>query len=422
MIPESAVCAKAHVQTSYEGVAQSATLYKNDGALPLQRVKTVLVSGPTANISQVLASYYGPRLVCGGAYPGLVDAVRDGGRVDVVYEQDLEKAVAAASTVDAVVLALGTDLNYAREGRDAPSIRLPADQLRLVEEVAAAARKPITVVLLTATPLDVSQLMANVKIGAVAHLGQPSVAVVGLSDLLYGGGPSRAGPCRRSTRHPTKIKFLSPISTCGRGPPSFARPDCAMKNASRCPRGVNRGRTYRFYEGKAVVPFGFGLSYTSFRYALRVVGANSFVVDVTNIGSMAADDVVLLFLIPPNAGADGVALKDLVAFDRVHVPVNATVSVALSVPLKVFATARARARTDSRGRRPRRRADGVPRGDGVCSRRRRCLVVSLCGFVIVSGLRGFCKKFVNSRDHTRKKSRSKHQFDWSRDETFPRDS
>ena len=121
------------------------------------------------------------------------------------------------------------------------------------------------------------------------------------------------------------------------GPSVFARPDCAMKNASRCPRGVNPGRTYRFYEGKAVVPFGFGLSYTSFRYALRVVGANSFVVDVTNTGRMAADDVVLLFLVPPGAGAGGVALKDLVAFDRVHVGVNATVSVALSVPLKVFA-------------------------------------------------------------------------------------
>ena len=338
LIPESAVCSKAHVETSKEGLAQAAALYKNDGALPLQRVTTVLVSGPTANISQVLASYYGPRLVCGGAYPGLVDAVRDGGRVDVVYEQDLEKAVAAASTVDAVVLALGTDLNYAREGRDAPSIRLPADQLRLVQEVAAAARKPITIVLLTATPLDVSQLMANVKIGAVAHLGQPSVAVVGLSDLLY-GRRSFAGRAVQ-TVYPAAYEDEISIADFNMrpGPSVFARPDCAMKNASRCPRGVNPGRTYRFYEGKAVVPFGFGLSYTSFRYALRVVGATSFVVDVTNIGSMAADDVVLLFLIPPNAGADGVALKDLVAFDRVHVGVNATVSVALSVAPDVFAT------------------------------------------------------------------------------------
>jgi len=337
LIPDSVVCSKAHVQTSYEGVAQSATLYKNDGALPLRRVKTVLVSGPTADISRVLASYYGPRDVCGGAYPGLIDAVRDNGSVDVIYEQDLEKAVAAASTVDAVVLALGTDLNYAREGRDAPSIRLPDAQLRLATEVAAASRKPIIIVLLTATPLDISQLMANDKIGAVAHLGQPSVAVVGLSDVLY-GRRSFAGRAVQ-TVYPSSYEDQISIADFNMrpGPSVFARPDCAMKNVSRCPRGVNPGRTHRFYTGEAVVPFGFGLSYTTFRYALRVVGATSFVVDVTNTGRMAADDVVLLFLVPPNAGVDGVALKDLVAFDRVHVPVNATVSVALSVPLKVFA-------------------------------------------------------------------------------------
>ena len=338
LIPESVVCSKAHIQISREGVAPSATLFKNDGALPLRRVETVLVSGPTSNISQVLASYYGPRLVCGGAYPGLVDAVRDNGSVDVVYEQDLEKAVAAASTVDAVVLALGTDLNYAREGRDAPSIRLPDAQLRLVEEVAAAARTPIIIALLTATPLDISRLMANSRIGAVAHLGQPSVAVVGFSDLLYG----RRSFAGRAVQTVYPVSYEDQISIADfnmrPGPSVFARPDCAMKNVSRCPRGVNPGRTYRFYEGKAVVPFGFGLSYTSFRYALRVVGATSFVVSVTNTGRMAADDVVLLFLIPPNAGADGVALRDLVAFDRVHVGVNATVSVALSVPSTVFAT------------------------------------------------------------------------------------
>ena len=86
------------------------------------------------------------------------------------------------------------------------------------------------------------------------------------------------------------------------------------------------------------MPFGFGLSYTSFRYGLRVVAA-SFVVAVTNTGNMAADDVVLLFLVPPGAGTDGVALESLVAFDCVHVPINATVSVALSVPRAAFASA-----------------------------------------------------------------------------------
>ena len=180
--------------------------------------------------------------------------------------------------------------------------------------------------------------MDNAKVGAIAHLGQPSVAVVGLSDLLY-GRRSFSGRAVQ-TVYPSAYEDAISIADFNMrpGPSVFARPDCAMKNVSRCPRGVNPGRTYRFYEGKAVVPFGFGLSYTSFRYALRVVGAHSFVVSVTNTGSMAADDVVLLFLVPPNAGADGTALKDLVAFDRVYVPVNATVSVALSVPSTVFAT------------------------------------------------------------------------------------
>lgn len=336
-ITAQAVCAEAHRETSREGLAQAATLYKNNGVLPLC-AKTVLVSGPTANISRATASYYGPRVVCEGAYPGLIDAVRDGGRVQVTYEQDLSRAVAAAKTVDAVVLALGTDLDYAREGRDAPAIRLPADQLRLATAVAAAARSPITIVLLTATPLDVASLLANPKVGAIAHLGQPSVAVVAFGDLLY-GRRSFSGRAVQTVYPATYEDAISIADFNLRpGPSALARPDCAAKNASRCPRGTNPGRTYRFYEGTSVVPFGFGLSYTSFRYGLRVVAA-SFVVAVTNTGNMAADDVVLLFLVPPGAGTDGVALKSLVAFDCVHVPINATVSVTLSVPRAAFASA-----------------------------------------------------------------------------------
>jgi len=56
----------------------------------------------------------------------------------------------------------------------------------LIEQVAAAAKKPIVVVLLTATPLDVSALLANPKVGAVLHTGQPSVTVLGISELLFG--------------------------------------------------------------------------------------------------------------------------------------------------------------------------------------------------------------------------------------------
>ena len=54
------------------------------------------------------------------------------------------------------------------------------------------------------------------------------------------------------------------------GTSTFARPDCTNSDdPTQCPRGTNPGRTYRFYTGEAVVPFGYGLSYTSFSYAVQ---------------------------------------------------------------------------------------------------------------------------------------------------------
>ena len=117
------------------------------------------------------------------------------------------------------------------------------------------------------------------------------------------------------------------------GPSSWPRPDCPGPPAT-CPRGTNPGRTYRFYTGTPVVPFGHGLSYTTFKYTLvqapsrlslaplarllsdttartgashfpRLVdaaGAITYIVNVTNTGEMDADDAVLGFVHPPAAG------------------------------------------------------------------------------------------------------------------------
>ena len=85
-------------------------------------------------------------------------------------------AVAMAKAADTVVLAVGTDLGWSAEGHDAATINFTAASAALIEQVAAAAKKPITVVLLTATPLDISAMLANPKVGAVLHTGQPSGA------------------------------------------------------------------------------------------------------------------------------------------------------------------------------------------------------------------------------------------------------
>ena len=65
-------------------------------------------------------------------------------------------AAAMAKTADVVILAVGTDLSWAREGRDATSIELSPAQVSLVDAVATAAKSPVVMAVLTATPLDIS--------------------------------------------------------------------------------------------------------------------------------------------------------------------------------------------------------------------------------------------------------------------------
>ena len=151
------------------------------------------------------------------------------------------------------------------------------------------------------------------------------------------------------------------------GPSDYPRPDCPQRPASTCPRAINPGVTHRYYTGKPVVPFGFGLSYTTFEYGLvtapagrvsldplrrvvehaaaanrtflareRLLGATTalgsgvhYQVNVTNTGLVDSDDVVLGFMRPPGGGEGGVPLQVLFGFSRVYVKAGRTELVEL---------------------------------------------------------------------------------------------
>jgi hypothetical protein len=389
-IPASTICSDYAQKLSHDGPRQAATLLKNDARtlpLSLATVGQVAVIGPNANLSRDDAGYYGPNNVCGNDFWTLVDALAEDGAVRVssvlgvpdVQSEDqsgIAAAVAVAKAVETVVLAVGTDLNWAAEGHDAKNISFTDAQLALIAQVSAAAAKPVIVVVMTATPLDLSPLLSNPKVGAILHVGQPSLTIIGVADLLYG----RASPAGRmvQTVYPAAYQEQISIFDFGMrpGPSPWARPDCTNTNASACERGTNPGRTYRFYTGTAVVPFGFGLSYTTFQYspltaaqrtislaharaviATRAALGHPFVrheelraaetavnwateaafsVNVTNTGSMDADEAVLGFVVPPSAGEGGVPLKSLFGFERVHVRRGETVTVTLYPSLSDF--------------------------------------------------------------------------------------
>lgn len=268
-------------------------------------------------------------------------------------------AVAMAKSADAVVLVVGCDLSCGAEGHDANTIALSSAQQSLIDQVASAASKPVVVVILTHIPLDLSSMLANPKVGAVLHVGQPSVQTLGVGDVLFG----KAVPAGRMIQTVYPTSYADQISVFDfnmrPGPSPWPRPDCPAP-FHNCKLGTNPGRTHRFYTGKAVVPFDYGLSYTTFTYKveagpaslsldglhemLRTGGdhmpmnnpAASYTVEVTNTGAIDADDVVLGILKPPGAGKDGVPLQTLFGFERVHVKAGQTVKVVINSELSEF--------------------------------------------------------------------------------------
>lgn len=149
-----------------------------------------------ANYSQGDAGYYGPGNVCNGNFWNMVDAVaQHAGKVVTTQgvpgatstvTSGIPAAVAMAKTADTVVLVVGTDLAWAAEGHDATQINFTSAQVQLMDGVIAAATNPVVIVLLTATPLDISAYLSNPKVGAILHAGQPSVTTLGVGDVLYG--------------------------------------------------------------------------------------------------------------------------------------------------------------------------------------------------------------------------------------------
>lgn len=189
-------------------------------------------------------------LACGqGPYYTIADAfmlyaknvVKVGGvaNCSTSDESDIPAAVAAAKTADTVVLAVGTDLTIAAEGKDATNLTLSPAQASLVREVLSAAKGKVLVLLTTAVPLDISDLLSNDKVGSIVHLGVPGTQAIGAGDVLF--GKKQIAGRLIQTWYPKE--FGSSLSIFDMnlrpGPSQYPRPDCAQRPASACPRAVN---------------------------------------------------------------------------------------------------------------------------------------------------------------------------------------
>ena len=242
------ICTAYSLELARDAGRQSAVLAKNaGGVLPLAAgsFASAVVIGPLISLRDTV-TYYGS-YPCNGSFVTPLEAVREhisaavgiAGVANVTTNDTSGVAAAAAAAVaDLVLLAIGSDGSLETEGKDRAVIDFSAAQVALVAAVAAAAKGPVVALVFSGGAMDVSILLANPKVAAVVLCGQPSVAVEGTLDAVFGRAPDgRAiAMAGRMSQMTYPASFVNDVDMYDFG----MRP-----GPSAWPPGTNPGRTYR---------------------------------------------------------------------------------------------------------------------------------------------------------------------------------
>ncbi|MGB6191518.1 MAG: glycoside hydrolase family 3 N-terminal domain-containing protein, partial [Terracidiphilus sp.] len=269
---------QAHRTVSLESARELMTLVKNENQLlPLAKtIQRIAVIGPNGNVAR-----YGDYENEGnGEHISILEGIRAlVPHAAVTFDEgaNLPEAVAKAKDADVVVMGLGEKLGISGEGFDRSNLGLPGNQEQLLEAVVATG-KPVVLVLENGRPLTID--WAEKHVPAILEAWYPGeFGGQAIAETLFGDN----NPAGRLT-----ITFPQ---TAGQLPDYY---------------NSDPSRVYGYVEGndKPLYPFGFGLSYTTFRYDHLKVrspapGSDGDIqvnVDVTNTGSRAGDEVAQLYM------------------------------------------------------------------------------------------------------------------------------
>jgi beta-glucosidase len=264
------------------------------------------------------------RLDAGHSYAIKVECSQEGGPglAKLVWHEpgDKKDYMQVAQRADLIVAVLGLAGELEGEempikiegfsGGDRTSLDLPRAQQQVLEDLVATG-KPVVLVLMNGSALAVN--WADQHVNAILEAWYPGEE----------GGTAVAEA------------LAGDFSPGGRLPLTF------YKSVDQLPAFEDynmKGRTYRYFTGQPLYPFGYGLSYTTFEYSnlnfdkpsLDATDNLTASVDVKNTGKMAGDEVVEVYLTHP--GVDGAPVRALAGFHRVHVEPGATEHVQITVP------------------------------------------------------------------------------------------
>ncbi|WP_414647799.1 glycoside hydrolase family 3 C-terminal domain-containing protein [Dyella sp.] len=335
-LPYSVNQSPPHDELARRVADESIVLLKNNNVLPLSPdVHRIAVIGPTAdNVAPLLGNYHGTPKAPVTILEGIRDAAPHA-QVTYAHGADLvegikgglgnpakarDEALHAAQQADVVIFVGGLTADLEGEemqvnypgftGGDRTDLRLPASQEKLLEALQATG-KPVVLVLTTGSALAIDWAKQHVPAILLSwYPGQRGGTAV--ADALFG----HTDPAGR-----LPITFYKADETL----PPFD--DYHME-----------GRTYRYFKGEPLYPFGYGLSYTHFAYSDLLLDRDKaapgdrikVTLKVKNTGERDGDEVVQLYVKPlhePHARVN----EELRGFQRLHLRAGETQAVAFEI-------------------------------------------------------------------------------------------
>ena len=339
--------APAHLDAARKAAEASAILLKNDGVLPLRadKVRTILVTGPMADAPHDQLGTWSfdgqkdhtvtPLKALQERFPGKVIYVQ-GLRNSREVRTRFDDVVAAARRADVVLAFLGEEAILSGEAHCLADLNLMGSQSELLAALKATG-KPVVATVMAGRPLTIERDLPNCR--ALLYAFHPgTMGGPALANLLFGDvNPSGKTP----------VTFLR---TVGQAPLYYAhnrtgRPYNGEMLLSEI--GAEAGQTslgntsyYLDYGAYPLFPFGYGLSYTTFRYsdiALdREVYAEDGTIDVsftlTNTGECDGTETVQVY-VRDLVGSVTRPVKELKAFERVALKAGESRRLNVRIPV-----------------------------------------------------------------------------------------
>ena len=284
-----------HLELAQEAARRSCVLLKNEGLLPLdpESLSTVGVIGPNANSRRpLIGNYHGTSSRYITVLEGIQDALE--GKCRVLYAEGchlfkdtmegtpddcISEAVSVAERSQVVFLVVGLDETLEGEeggdgniysSGDKRDLLLPPSQRRLMDAVLAVG-KPTVVLLMAGSSVDLTA--AQEKADAILLTWYPGArGGKAVADLLFGKA-SPSGKLPVTFYHNEALEEM----------PSFE--DYALTN-----------KTYRYYTGEPLYPFGYGLSYGDVHVTALSADKQEATVTAVNRGATATEEVIQLYV------------------------------------------------------------------------------------------------------------------------------